>query len=441
MRLPAKSERLTSLQAVAQPVQRRGRDAPKGGASGYGRLVCIARLLRIDRLDDTILSYSPRSADLRAGEEMATTKVNQHRGAPKTRARGLSAFGDVSGFLEVTAESGFITSGLYGTLLKDVEERPGLQAKSVSFLGKYVLLHTSSIGDKPDRQPRAMSRNLRDGRHAMVIMGTSKDAELMAVAEKFGEIVGAPNDMLRPAVAKQISKLAGGLFFEVLPIKSLDLGLKARSATASAPTESTEAAFKHYLRTQARFEAFLDRFHASTRDPADRTLAFAVTDKFVTAPVVKKDAVPDLAALRKSNLERVMQVRADIAQTTKTIAPEKIRAMLGSRAASPRALLQRKRKAGELLAFPSGKELAYPAVQFGDDGAVRPEVRRLLADGAKLGWPSYGEWPMMLWLFSGNGFLGGATPADQLATDAGAVVDAFTSQFDEELGAPEGGRA
>jgi hypothetical protein len=89
----------------------------------------------------------------------------------------------------------------------------------------------------------------------------------------------------------------------------------------------------------------------------------------------------------------------------------------------------REREAGELLAFEVDGEFRYPAFQFKTSGKVAPVVPQLLALGTALGWPPFGGWSMMLWLFSPEAELEGRRPVDLIESEAPLLLKAFARRF------------
>lgn len=84
-----------------------------------------------------------------------------------------------------------------------------------------------------------------------------------------------------------------------------------------------------------------------------------------------------------------------------------------SRAQNRHALAARWRKERRIFGVPYRGQLLYPAFQFGDDGRLRPVVRRVLE---ALPVDEMSPWEVALWWTAGNGHLGGRRPVDLLGT-------------------------
>lgn len=105
-----------------------------------------------------------------------------------------------------------------------------------------------------------------------------------------------------------------------------------------------------------------------------------------------------------------------------------VAALAGPTARNVGMTASRWQQAGAIFAVPGPREDLYPAFQF-QDGKPHPTVARVLAElpGRK------SPWQVAFWFVSGNGWLGGATPAARLA-DGDAVVAAARHEAEDIIG-------
>jgi hypothetical protein len=121
------------------------------------------------------------------------------------------------------------------------------------------------------------------------------------------------------------------------------------------------------------------------------------------------------------HLEAARRRRDEILDREDMLDDDGVRELLG---AAPREL----RETRQLLGLWDGVRIRYLYPAFQVDGpacAIRRGVRELLA----LLPPDRGGWRAGFWVFQPHARLGGHTPADALASNASAVLEAARSSF------------
>lgn len=121
-------------------------------------------------------------------------------------------------------------------------------------------------------------------------------------------------------------------------------------------------------------------------------------------------------------------LRARYLETVPTYSAADLHALAGSVAANRGALAFGWKKEGRAFAVPYKGADRFPRFQF-TDGQPRPVIRHILRALPEVMSP----WQVALWFASGNGWLGGAAPADRLA-DTEKVVAAAGRMREQTIG-------
>ncbi len=150
----------------------------------------------------------------------------------------------------------------------------------------------------------------------------------------------------------------------------------------------------------------------------------AASDGTVGPPLDGEEGDPVGTDLRDDNIE----LRRKYLATTRCLDAVEIHELSGSRSKDRRATARRWKRQGRILAVRRSGGDVYPAFQFEDD-RPRPAIRDVLA--ALPDW--MGCWQTAFWFASGNGWLGGETPADRL-DDPEEVVRAARRAGDPAVG-------
>lgn len=122
---------------------------------------------------------------------------------------------------------------------------------------------------------------------------------------------------------------------------------------------------------------------------------------------------------RLLQLHRQAEARDGFLREFTTLTSAEVAELSGSTARNTSALASRWKAEGKVFSVSVGRADRFAVFQFGDDGKPLPavgEVVRILEGRS--------GWTLALWFAAPSGWLDGRRPADVLATDPAAVVEA-----------------
>ena len=136
-----------------------------------------------------------------------------------------------------------------------------------------------------------------------------------------------------------------------------------------------------------------------------------------------------LATFFEKMREDTQAIQRDILNNVKMISADEAARLcrIGTEGLSPldkaRAIEQTKRA----IYLMKGKEPVFPAYQFDDQGP-----KRIIARIIRILSPYRSNWEIAVWLWAGNGWLDGPSPADRLDSEPVLVLDAAFQEIVEE---------
>jgi hypothetical protein len=162
-----------------------------------------------------------------------------------------------------------------------------------------------------------------------------------------------------------------------------------------------------------------------------RAVVERLIEQLIGADAVHRDRAEELIAAMLPKAEvpsasAVLQARRNAAAREALLAEfggldsSAVAALAGSSARNRAALAHRWKQEGRIFSVPCRGAALYPGFQFDDGGRPHPAMAPVIAALGERGT----EWELALWFAAGNGFLGGRRPADLLAAEPQAVVEA-----------------
>jgi hypothetical protein len=135
--------------------------------------------------------------------------------------------------------------------------------------------------------------------------------------------------------------------------------------------------------------------------------------------------VPSAAGVAQARRNAV--ARTELAQEFGLLTSREVADLAGSRARNRAALANRWTQEGRVFAVPHAGQYLWPGFQFDAQGQPLPVVSEVVAILAG----DLPPWPLALWFTSRSGWLDGRRPADLLATEPAAVVEAARGESEQ----------